>query len=62
MNVLCIGLAVMDIAARPISQEDKWQEKQSISQVGIQMGGDAVTNEEARSAAFGDTADAKKEG
>ncbi|MBP3872371.1 MAG: carbohydrate kinase family protein [Lachnospiraceae bacterium] len=42
MNVLCIGLAVMDIAARPISQEDKWQEKQSISQVGIQMGGDAV--------------------
>ena len=42
MNVLCIGLAVMDIAARPVSQNEVWQEKQSISQVGIQMGGDAV--------------------
>ncbi len=42
MRVLCIGLAVMDIAARPIIKDMKWQEKQSISEIGIQMGGDAV--------------------
>ena len=42
MNVLCIGLAVMDITARCISQKDQWQEKQSIEEIGIQLGGDAV--------------------
>lgn len=42
MKVLSIGLAVMDIAARPVSREMEWQEKQSISEVGIQLGGDAV--------------------
>ncbi len=42
MNVLCIGLAVMDITARPVSQKDEWQEKQSIEEIGIQLGGDAV--------------------
>lgn len=42
MNVLCIGLAVMDITARPVSKEDEWQEKQSIEEIGIQLGGDAV--------------------
>ena len=42
MEVLCIGLAVMDISARPISRDMEWQEKQSISEIGIQLGGDAV--------------------
>ena len=42
MNVLCIGLAVMDITARCVSQKDEWQEKQSIEEIGIQLGGDAV--------------------
>lgn len=42
MKVLSIGLAVMDIAARPVSRDVEWQEKQSISEVGIQLGGDAV--------------------
>ena len=42
MEVLCIGLAVMDITARPVSRDDDWQEKQSIDEIGIQLGGDAV--------------------
>lgn len=42
MEVLCIGLAVMDITARPVSKDDEWQEKQSIEEIGIQLGGDAV--------------------
>ncbi len=42
MKVLCIGLAVMDISARPVSREKVWEEKQHISGIGIQMGGDAV--------------------
>ena len=42
MEVLCIGLAVMDISARPVSRETEWQEKQSIDEIGIQLGGDAV--------------------
>ena len=42
MKVLCIGLAVMDISARPISQKAVWQEKQSIEEISIQLGGDAV--------------------
>ncbi len=42
MSVLCIGLAVMDISARPISQDNTWKEKQSISEIGIHLGGDAV--------------------
>ena len=42
MKVLCIGLAVMDISARPISQAAVWQEKQSIDEISIQLGGDAV--------------------
>ena len=32
----------MDITARPVSQKDEWQEKQSIEEIGIQLGGDAV--------------------
>ena len=32
MKVLCIGLAVMDISARPISQDAVWAEKQSIDE------------------------------
>ncbi len=42
MRVLSIGLAVMDISARPINHEAAWEEKQNISEIGIQMGGDAV--------------------
>lgn len=42
MKVLCIGLAVMDISARPISQDAVWAEKQSIDEISIQLGGDAV--------------------
>lgn len=42
MKVLCIGLAVMDISARAINQDEYWEEKQHISEIGIQMGGDAV--------------------
>ncbi len=42
MKVLCIGLAVMDISARNISQKAVWEEKQSISQISVQLGGDAV--------------------
>ncbi len=42
MRVLCIGLAVMDISARPINHDANWEEKQHISEIGIQMGGDAV--------------------
>ena len=42
MKILCIGLAVMDISARPINQDGVWQEKQSIDEISIQLGGDAV--------------------
>ncbi|MBR1901268.1 MAG: carbohydrate kinase family protein [Lachnospiraceae bacterium] len=42
MKVLCVGLAVMDISARPISQKSVWEEKQSIDEISIQLGGDAV--------------------
>ena len=42
MDVLCIGSAVMDITARPIGQENHWEEKQRISSIQIQTGGDAA--------------------
>ena len=42
MDVLCIGSAVMDITARPIGQKNQWEEKQRISAIQIQTGGDAA--------------------
>ena len=42
MKVMCVGLAVMDISAKPISQQAVWAEKQSIDEISIQLGGDAV--------------------
>lgn len=56
MEVLCIGSAVMDITARPIGQENHWEEKQRISSIQIQTGGDAA-NQSIRLADLGlDTA------
>ena len=42
MDVLCIGSVVMDITARPIGQKNQWEEKQRISAIQIQTGGDAA--------------------
>lgn len=42
MDVLCIGSAVMDIMARPVGQGEMWKEKQRISDIRIQTGGDAA--------------------
>jgi len=42
MKILCIGIAVMDILARPVSDKGGWQEKQRISDISIQPGGDAL--------------------
>ena len=42
MDVLCIGSAVLDITARPIESQDMWREKQRISEIQIQTGGDAA--------------------
>lgn len=42
MKVLCIGSAVMDIAAMPIEDSEKWKEKQRIADIRILPGGDAV--------------------
>lgn len=41
-EVLCIGSAVIDITARAIDQKTPWQEKQRISAIEIQTGGDAA--------------------
>lgn len=42
MDILCIGSAVLDITARPIESQDMWREKQRISEIQIQTGGDAA--------------------
>ena len=42
MEILCIGSAVMDITGYPIDQRQEWKEKQRISDIRIQPGGDAV--------------------
>ena len=42
MKYLCVGIAVMDILARPVSNKDSWEEKQRISDISIQPGGDAL--------------------
>ncbi|MDO5346200.1 MAG: carbohydrate kinase family protein [Lachnospiraceae bacterium] len=52
MKVLCIGSAVIDIAARPVGQEGLWKEKQRISDIQIQIGGDAA-NQSRHLAALG---------
>lgn len=52
MRVICIGAAVMDITARPVGQKEKWKEKQRISDIQIQTGGDAA-NQSVHLAALG---------
>ncbi len=52
MNILCIGSAVMDITGWPIDQNKEWKEKQRISDIRIQPGGDAV-NQSIHMAALG---------
>lgn len=52
MNILCIGAAVMDITGYPIDRQMEWKEKQRISGIRIQPGGDAV-NQCAALAALG---------
>lgn len=52
MKILCIGSAVMDITGYPIDQTKEWKEKQRISGIRIQPGGDAV-NQCAALAALG---------
>lgn len=42
IDVLCVGAAVVDITARPVGSSEKWKEKQRISSIQIQPGGDAV--------------------
>lgn len=54
MDVLCIGTAVVDIAAYPIEETEKWQEKQRIQEISMAMGGDAV-NQSVRLADMGRT-------
>lgn len=41
-EILCIGSAVMDITAHPVGDSSVWKEKQRISSIRIQPGGDAV--------------------
>ncbi|MGN0158534.1 MAG: carbohydrate kinase family protein [Brotaphodocola sp.] len=52
MDILCIGAAVMDITGWPIDQKKEWKEKQRISEIRIQPGGDAV-NQSIHMAALG---------
>ncbi|MGN0355776.1 MAG: carbohydrate kinase family protein [Muricoprocola sp.] len=52
MDVLCIGTAVVDIAAYPIENTEKWQEKQRIQEISMTMGGDAA-NQSVRLADMG---------
>ena len=50
--MLCIGTAVIDIAAYPIGNRDQWQEKQRIENITVTMGGDAA-NQSVRLADMG---------
>ena len=52
MDVLCIGTAVIDIAAYSIADRNLWQEKQRIEKIDMTMGGDAV-NQSVRLADLG---------
>lgn len=42
MKVICVGSAVIDIMARPVGDSRQWKEKQRISDISIQTGGDAA--------------------
>ena len=41
-SVLCIGISVLDIIARPVGAPDTWKEKQRIDSVRLLPGGDAA--------------------
>lgn len=41
-EIICIGSAVIDISAQPVGDSRNWKEKQRISGIQIQPGGDAV--------------------
>lgn len=42
MDVLCIGMDVVDIMAMPVGKNQDWLEKQRISDIQLRIGGDAV--------------------
>lgn len=42
VDVLCIGMDVVDIMATPVGKNENWLEKQRISDIQIRIGGDAV--------------------
>ncbi len=41
-GILCIGILVLDIIARPIARADQWKEKQTIREIALLPGGDAA--------------------
>jgi len=41
-TVLCIGISVLDIIARPVGAPDSWKEKQRIESISLLPGGDAA--------------------
>ena len=41
-DVICIGSAVLDITAFPVADQKKWKEKQRISNIRTDIGGDAA--------------------
>ena len=41
-TVLCIGISVLDIIARPVGAPDSWREKQRIEAISLLPGGDAA--------------------
>lgn len=41
-TVLCIGVSVLDVIARPVGTSDSWKEKQRIESVSLLPGGDAA--------------------
>ncbi len=42
VDVLCVGINVVDITAMPVGKSEDWLEKQRISDIRIQIGGDAA--------------------
>ena len=51
-TILCIGIGVLDVVARPIGAPDSWKEKQRIESVMLLPGGDAA-NQSIHLAALG---------
>ena len=41
-TVLCIGISVLDVIARPVGESDTWKEKQRIESITLLPGGDAA--------------------